>query len=374
MVIIAILMSFLMILLDRLAVSTGLSEVFSYILPNEAEGARSVLSTIAGSMITVAGVVFSITIVTLTLASTQFGPRLIINFVHDRGNQIVLGTFISTFVYCLLILRTIRTGESHTFVPNISVSFGVLLALGSISVLIYFIHHVAESMQASRIISKVKVNLTSTIERLLPRSEVVTDHSTKNLWRPLQPIPHDFTDHCVEALSNNGGYIQVLDHYGLEILATKHDLIIKILNKPGDFVITGYPIALVYPEENCDEKLISSINSYYITGDKRTNEQDIEFAIDQLVEIAVRSLSPGINDPFTAITCIDQLGAILSRLKSRAFAHTYIYDEDNRIRLIRKNAGFSDIMDAAFNQIRQNSGSVVSVTIRLLETLNMLSI
>lgn len=367
----SIILHFITIFLDNLVISSEWLEIYTWLYPNKPAGARAVLSTIAGSMITVAGVVFSITMVALTLASTQFGPRLLINFIKDTGNQIVLGTFLSTFVYCLLILRTIRSGEETSYVPDISISVGVILALLSIGVLIYFINHVAEAIQASNIINNVKEDLDGTVNKLLPG--IGTNSSVKNPWMTLQKIPSDFNENYKDAVATKNGYIQAIDISGIKNFAISNQFIIKLNYQPGDYIFRGSPFARIYPGETTDLSTAGKLNSYFITGSNRTNEQDIEFAVDQLVEIAVRSLSPGINDPFTAITCIDQLGDVMNTLKNKSFPEPLIYDENNRLRLIRKQPTFSDLMDSAFNQIRQNSTTVASVTIRLLKILKVLS-
>lgn len=369
----SIVLHYITIFLDDMMVAKGWAELYSWMYPNKPQGARAVLSTIAGSMITVAGVVFSITMVALTLASTQFGPRLLINFIRDKGNQFVLGTFISTFVYCLLILRTIRDGEDTVYVPDLSVSVGVILALLSIAVLIFFIHHVAQSIQASNIIQNVKNDLDHTVNRLFPETGISSNSSVTNPWATIQDIPHDFVENSAEVTSSKNGYIQGIDISGIAKFALDNDVIVKMIYKPGNYLFNGSIFARVYPEERSDEINKEKLINYVMTGNKRTNSQDIEFAIDQLVEIAVRSLSPGINDPFTAITCVDQLGDVMYRLRKKSFPGPRIYDKKNRLRVIRKRVTYSDLMDTAFNQIRQNSTTVASVTIRLLATMRLLS-
>jgi uncharacterized membrane protein len=170
MAIMAIGLSFAMVALDE-AVGNRVLEKVGWVWAGGPEGARGLLSTVAGSMITVAGVVFSITIVALSLASSQYGPRLLRNFVRDKGNQIVLGSFIATFVYCLLVLRTVRGDDGAHFVPAIAITLGMVLTLASLGVLIYFIHHVSISIQAATIIGLVSHELNEVIERLFPEKK-----------------------------------------------------------------------------------------------------------------------------------------------------------------------------------------------------------
>jgi uncharacterized membrane protein len=317
------------------------------------EGARSLLSTVAGSMITVAGVTFSITIVALTLASSQFGPRLLNNFIRDRGNQIVLGTFIATFMYCLLVLRTIRSEGDNTFVPPISITAGLLLAIASLGVLIYFIHHISSSINVEYVIAAVERDLDDAIERLFPQQKDF--YPFEQELRHEDDIPQNF------------------DHEGLLKLAVEQDLLLRLEYRPGNFVTEGNALALSWPGEHLDEELAKRINSAFIVGTQRLQMQDVEFAINQLVEIAVRALSPGVNDPFTAMACLDRLGAALSNLAERSIPSAYHYDDNNKLRLIGQPVTFAGVVDAAFNQIRQYGRSSVAVTIRLLETITVIA-
>ncbi len=365
----SILLSFIMIYLDANVIKISWIESLGWIYENKPEGARALLSTVAGSMITVAGVVFSITIVALTLASTQYGPRLLGNFMRDKGNQVVLGTFIATFTYCLLILRTIRGGEDSSFVPHLSVTIGVLFAIFSISVLIYFIHHAATSIQASNVISGVSKNLEYTIDRTYPERIGQGKSDPPDWWNAPNELPPDFEDNLYSVLASESGYLRTIDNIGILDIAIGEDLILKVENHPGDFIVKGSPIVRGWPGNQVDSEIQSKIRGTLLIGNKRTSEQDTEFAIDQLVEIAIRALSPGINDPFTAIMCIDHLSVALSRVAVRSAPSSLRYDENNKLRVIAKPKTFDDLLNSAFNQIRQYGRTSVSVTIRLLESL-----
>ncbi|HEY7316030.1 MAG TPA: DUF2254 domain-containing protein [Candidatus Binatia bacterium] len=327
------------------------------------EGARQLLSTIAGSMVTVAGVVFSITIVVLALASSQFGPRLLRNFTRDRGNQVVLGTFIATFTYCLLVLRSIHGGDGSPFVPYISVSLGIALALVSVAVLIYFIHHVSVIIQAPTVITMVAAELDEGIDRLFPEKLGQGRPPPKQH----RPIPGNFEQQAQAIIALHTGYLQSIDSNGLMRIATKNDLVMKLNYRPGKFIIAGSVLLLAWPRQSVAEQLDNQINDSFILGDDRTPIQDVEFCIDQLVEVAVRALSPGINDPFTAMTCIDRLGAALCLLSEREIPSPYRYDGDDKLRVIPDPVTFAGLTDSAFNQIRQYGRSSAAVTIHLLE-------
>ncbi|MDQ2694004.1 MAG: DUF2254 domain-containing protein [Pseudomonadota bacterium] len=343
---------------------------FYWVYDSKPEGARQLLSTVAGSMIAVAGVVFSITIVTLTLASTQFGPRLLRNFMRDPGNKVVLGTFTSTFLYCLLVLRRIHGGEDAAFVPHLAVALGVLLAVVSIAVLIYYIHHVASSIQAENVISAVSADLHAVIDRLFPdplEAEAATDDAA-----PLRAAPADFLARAAAVAVSASGYIQAIDQERLVRIARRHDLVVYLHCRPGRYLVAGAPLAQVWPASHVNPPLAKAINDAFILGVQPTPEQDVEFAIRQLVEVAVRALSPGVNDPFTAITCIDNLARGLGLLFGRACPSPLHRDADGQLRLITQPVTVADIVDAAFNQIRQYGSASVGVCIRLLESIAML--
>lgn len=331
-------------------------------------GARSVLSTIAGSMITVAGVTFSITIVALNLASSQFGPRLLRNFMQDRGTQFVLGTFISTFIYCILVLWSVNTSGAHAYTPGLSVAFGVVLALGNVCVLIFFIHHISTSIQADNVIAALSRDLEKHIHRIFTE-EIERDakkETEQNIEVKKETNKYAHVHHLTAVQS---GYLQAIDCDNLLVIAKKNDLLLHFHHKAGDFIVYGCSIVSIRSDEKFDGDIGKEITRAFIVGPQRTPEQDAEYAIHQIVEVAVRSLSPGINDPYTAVTCIDQLGSALCFLSSRQFPSPYRFDDEKVLRIIAKQTDFKGMLNAAFDQIRQYGHKSVSVTIRLLETL-----
>ncbi len=330
------------------------------------EGSRAVLSVVAGSMMTIASVTFSITIVALQLASSQFGPRLLRNFMRDRGNQISIGTFIATFTYCLLILRTINGTEEEQFVPHISVTVGLLLALASLAVMIYFIHHAAESIQAENVIAAVNRDMHRAIDRLYPEELGKEPPQPRNA-NPEQ-LPTSFDREARSVSSPRSDYLQAIDVERLIELAQQNNIVICLEKLPGKFCFKGAELARVWPTERLDGLTDAIVGNFYF-GSRRSLVQDVEFAIDQLVEVAVRALSPGVNDPFTAITCIDRLGAALSTLSEKVIPSPYRYDDEGHLRVVTDSSTVSGIIDAAFSQIRQAGRNDASVTLRLLETI-----
>jgi len=344
----------------------------SFLYTGGPEGARTILSTIAGSMITVTGVVFSITIVALTLASSQFGPRLLRNFMQDRTNQVVLGIFIATFVYCLLILQSVSSIEETIFVPNISVSFSVALALINVGVLIHFIHHISTSIQAESVISSVNSEMLDNIQRLFP-DEIGDEAEDREKESEEQRSNQNWIENAYRIESKTHGYLQAIDNEGLLEIAQENDLLIYLPHRPGEYIIKGNPLVLIEQSIESGGGVESSLINSFIIGPQRTPEQDAEFTIHQLVEVALRALSPGINDPFTAISCIDRLTSAICDLTHRAFPSPYRYDDDESLRIIAKAVTFEGIIDAAFDQIRQYGESSVAVTIRLLEALKTIA-
>lgn len=372
MLILAIGLSFLMVFLDNKALETGWIESFDWLYANKPNGARSVLSTIAGSMITVAGVVFSITIVALTLASTQFGPRLLGNFMRDKGNQFVLGTFIATFVYSLLILRTIRSADEGNFVPNLSINLSVLLSIFSLGVLIYFIHHTAESIRAHNVINSAYIELKKSIESIFP--EMIGQSLSQNTtsWQSPMDNPEKNYENRESIFIKNSGYIRIINNESLMDVSKINNLVISLNFTPGEYIIENNCIADVWYKEEINEDTICTIQNSFILGIERTSEQDIEFAIDQLVEIALRALSPGINDPFTAINCIDRLGAGLCMIAERKIPSSHRYDRDNELRVISKTPDFNKYIDRSFNQIRNYGKNDPEVMNTVLKNLNQI--
>jgi uncharacterized membrane protein len=370
MAVVATALAFTMLTLDR---TDKLKIDYWWVYTGGADGARSLLEAVAGSMVSVAATAFSITIVALQLAASNFGPRLLRNFMQDTGNQIVLGTFISTFIYCLLVLRTIHgDGDGYSeFVPQLAVTGGILLAIISIGVLIYFIHHASTIIQASHIIQNVSEDLHSAIERLFPQ-KLGRGEPEDSLG--VEEIPMSFEEEALPIRANGTGYLQAIDDEELMNIACKYNLLIRLRIRPGKFVIQGNDLVLVFSGEKVNQKLTKQINDAFILGKERTEQQDVEFPIDQLVEIALRAISPAVNDPFTAIRCIDRINAGLCHLVQRNFPSSYRYDNKNRLRIIAEGVDFRGLLDRAFNQIRQYGKSDAGVTIRLLETIATIAI
>jgi uncharacterized membrane protein len=329
-----------------------------------ADGSRGMLTAIASSMLTVAALIYSLTISALAQTSSQYTPRILRNFMGDRANQIILGYFVSVFAYCLIVLRTIRGGDEGAFVPSFSVLMGLLLALGGIAVLIWFIHHIASSLQAMTIVQRVAEETLAAVEQLFPESlgEAAEEHGraevgmlpTAAAW---QAIPAEAT-----------GYLQGVESEQLMALAQQHNLLIRIEHPIGEFVVKQTPLLSLAGSSNDtpDKKIIGQLTRLFSIGRHRTIEQDVGFGIRQLVDIALKALSPGVNDTTTALVCIDYLSAVLAELAGRRFPSLYRADGET-VRVIAPAPSFTDYIARAFDQIRISGKGNVAVFERLLE-------
>jgi uncharacterized membrane protein len=367
---IAIALSFALVNLDAWVGAETLRKI-GWLYTFGPEGARAILSAIASSMITVAGLTFSITMLTLQLASSQFGPRLLRNFMRDRGNQVVLGTYLATFIYCLLVLRTVRGTEDSHFVPHIAVAGGVLLALASIAVLIYFIHHVANAIRIETVLEELAAETRSAIDRLYPK-RMGRNLPTMDKAEPVSGPPSDFEQRVRTVPSPRGGYVQRVDADALMELAGKHDLVLRIEARPGKFVWDEQALLSAYPKEEVSDEVAEQLGSAFVLGAERTPEQDLEFSVRRIVEIAQRALSPGINDPTTALYCIDRLGQTFARLAERDAPSALRLDENGRVRVLTETTALEQLACPAFLAVARYGSADNDVSDKLLATLDAL--
>jgi uncharacterized membrane protein len=335
-----------------------------------AEGARSLLSALASSVITVLGLAFSITIVALQLAAAQLGPRLLRNFVRDPGNQIVLGAFVGTFVYCLVVLRAVRGSNGPTdggFVPQLSVTGAVVLGMLSVGVLIYFIHHAALSMQADHVIAGVAAELDDAIDTLFP------EHLGREAETPAgEPAPEPEPREAIDVGSRGAGYVQSVAADRIFATAADHDLVVRLLCRPGDFVAEGDRVARAWPASRVTAEVQASLAGSIVLGTERTLLQDALFGVEQLVEIAINALSSSVREPVTAVRCVHRLGAAVGRLADRAMPSPLRHDAEGRLRVVAPVLAIEDFVRAAFGTIRAHAQPSAFVSTCLLETLTRL--
>jgi uncharacterized membrane protein len=337
-----------------------------WVISGTADAARIILTTLAAAVITVIGVVFSIMIVTLTLASTQFGPRMLRTFIRDRGTQLTLGTFVATFVYATLTLVAIGPGDHGDFVPHVSITVSIALVLVDLGVLIYFIHHVATSIQLPQVIASIARDLSQAIEADSDRVETPT-HRPERGPTAAELIQRMHQPGCV-ALASTSGYLQYIRHDALVRVAADLDAVIRLHYRPGHFLVQGHPLASVWPAQAAGE-VARQLTLAHITGPHRTLAQDVAFAVDQLVEIAIRALSPAVNDTFTAMTCVDWLGDGLCKIARRWQPEQIHRDAAGHIRLITAPVSYDRLIERAFDKIRQSSRGIPAVMIRQLDAL-----
>jgi uncharacterized membrane protein len=329
-----------------------------------ADAGRQVLIAIAAAVITVVGVVFSIVIVALTLASQQFGPRMLRNFIRDRGTQFTLGIFVATFVYSVLALASISSqGGARDFVPHISITVALALMLADLGVLIYFIHHVAVSIQLNEVIAGIGGDLVRGIaveaerERDADLSDQLLEQGTDLELLGGAEVP-----------ASRSGYLRAVSRDDLLRLAIRSEAVIVLLHRPGHFVVAGRPLARVTPLEAA-ATVAEALDRAHVTGRHRAMSQDMVFAVDQLVEIAIRALSPAVNDTFTAVACIDWLTAGLCQLSSHTFPERVFRDTGGRVRLIEPGLSYRRVIDGAFDKIRQAGRGMPAVAMRQLDSL-----
>jgi len=340
---------------------------------NSPEGARAILSTIAGSMITVAGVTFSMTMVAVTSASAQFGPRLIGNFMRDKANQFTLGTFTSTFVYCLLIMRVTRTGDPanvgnqvSAIIPNVSLLVVFGMTLISVGVLIYFVHHIPETLNVGKVTARLGRELRTTIQK-------ISDEDDKNIQSDVDLSRLTQKD-ALAIKSDDEGYLQTFNKEALLKLAKEHGLIIRIQFRPGDFCIKGNVIAHVWGcHDGNSEKVEQKIKTSFALGGERTVHQNVLFLVDELVEILARALSPGVNDPFTAINCMNWFHSALNYLSHATPPSPYKVDDEGELRLIIFPISFDRFLSVICDQSRPYISTDSNATFHMISILTELA-
>jgi uncharacterized membrane protein len=324
--------------------------------------AREVLIAIATSVITVAGVVFSITILVLQLASQQFGPRMLRNFIRDIGTQVSLGAFVATFVYSVLTLQVV-SDPPELFVPHLSTSVAVSLVLVDLGVLIYFIDHVAKSIQLTSVVSGIAADFRQTLAQL-----------QENEWQLLQadPQPDGLSGANNHAqigepiAAESSGFLQAVGYERLRAIATEHDAVIHLLHRPGHFVVAGQPLARVLPPTAVGPVSRALVRAH-IVGPNRTLTQDPAFAIDQLVEVALRALSPAVNDTFTGLNCIDWLSDCLCHAYAQQLPSGVYCDARGNVRVIEPVITYGGLLKRATDKIRQAGRGMPAILIRQLE-------
>lgn len=351
------LLASVMIAIDR-TLQLRLGEA-SRFFASDPDGARTMLSTIATSMATIAGVVFSITIVALALAASQYTSRVLRTFVRDRANQAVLGVFIGVYLYCLLVLKSIGPDAETPFVPSAALLVGVLLALVAIGCFIFFIHHISASIQVANICHVVAGETLKVVDALC-----AGDAGSAPTVAEQPPARHGWQAVPAHEL----GYVQTIDLDGLCRLAVAVDAQMRLEVMVGDFVVPGQRLAALDGSQPPDAALVDRIRHLFAVAPVRTIEQDIGFGIRQLVDIALKALSPSSNDTTTAVMCVDHLSAILCRLAVRELPRAMCH-HDGVLRVHGGSTDFPGYLDQAFAQVLESAPDNSSVLLRVLDGL-----
>jgi uncharacterized membrane protein len=349
--------------LDRAAYN-GSWHLPSFVISGSADAARQILTAIAAAVITVVTLVFSITIVTLTLASTQFGPRMLRNFIRDRITQLTLGSFVATFVYSILALVAIGPGAHGEFVPHVSITVTMVLVVADVAVLVVFIDHIAKSIQLPQVIASIAGDLAHAIEADVAESAAGVVKAGPSLSEMLVRLDED--SGVVRAPGS--GYLQYVSMSTLIDISSRGHAVIRLLHRPGHFVVEGEPLANVWPAA-ATPGVARALGGAHATGPHRTLTQDLSFAVDQLVEIAIRALSAAVNDTFTALACIDWLGDGLGKIAGRWQPVMVHRDAAGHVRVITVPVSFRRLVERAHDKIRQASRGMPAVMIRQLDAI-----
>ncbi len=336
---------------------------FEWFEGSRPEGARAQLTVIASGMIAISSTVFAITIAAVAYASGNYGPRLLNNFMNDRGNQVSLGIFIATFVYNLLVLRTVRNTEeapapgetaaeaASAFVPQLSMLVSSASVMLAVAMLVYFLHHIPASIRINTVLGGIGRRLIADIEDRFPAQGGSEEPPPQAGGEPIA--------------ATGVGYVEIIDFHELDSLARRHGAIFSLAVRTGDFIHPHLPVVDVSPGP-ADPALAAAVLDCFSLGNSRTPEQDLEFLIDELVEIGLRALSPGVNDPFTAVTSLHWQAAALARLADRNLVEgpeQQGYDKE-RVRPIADD--FGHYLNRSFGAMRPSvAGSPIAAKIFL---------
>jgi uncharacterized membrane protein len=322
--------------------------------------AQVILSDIATSTMTVVSIVFAILLMTLTLASMQFSPRIIVSFVRDRLTQWTLGIFLGTFLYCMAALPAAHARPTP-FAPVVTVMVAMVLAIFCVALLLFFIYHISQAISVNHIVDRIAMETEVVVDDVmpLPRRDIhmqTAESATPTIWET--PI-----------LSDVSGYIRFVDLKQLLSLAESHRVKIQVVRRVGQFVPAGTPLLMVNKGERVTGELAVALRAAFVFGPTRTLQQDIEFGVLRIVDIALKAISPAVNDPTTAVNCVDQLSRILIRVAARETPDSKIYDLRGLARVNIRWIDFEGLVDSAFEQIRMYSKGDLAVTLRLLRAL-----
>jgi len=323
--------------------------------------AQIILAGIAASIMTVVSIVFAILLMSLTLASMQFSPRIIVSFSRDRVTQWTLGIFLGTFCYCMAALPAAHS-LPRPEAPWLTVMGAMALALVCVAWLLFFIHHISHAISVSHIADRIASETEAVMRDVMPnprRQTLVAE----------PPVAFDPEAWHSAVLSETSGYIRFIDVRRLVALAKSSHVKARVVRRAGQFVPAGTPLLTIYKGERLSAEAAGELRGGFDIGPSRTLQQDIEFGVLQIVDIALKAISPAVNDPTTAINCIDQLSRILIRVAAQEPPEPNYYDPPGVLRLTLPWIGFDGLLDSAFEQIRLYAKGDMAVSLRLLRAL-----
>lgn len=325
----------------RIELSTDEDAVLWWLHSGSGRDAAALMSTLLASLITMTTLVVSITMVVLTMAANLQGPRLIRQVVGDLRTQVMLGFYVGTIVYLALVLRALDSEVPRQQVPHLAVTLGSSLAILCVVALLYYVHFLARSVVPDTMIERVGADLDEAVRRLLPPADAPTD--------PEPPVLGQTATLCLD----RSGYVQVIEYQRLTEAARAADAVVALAVRPGDYLIRGGRHAQVSPPRVLTPELEREVAECFAVGRDRTPPQDLEFGIRQLVDIALRGLSPGINDPHTAMAVVDRLSVSLALIMSRGPQRTVLRDCAGTPRVVLPAVSFAHLVGSAFDEIRQ---------------------
>jgi len=351
---------------------TGIISGFVEMLPGasiDKEGARAVLSTVASGMFSVTSIVISLTFIALTMMSSQLGPRLLLFFMRDRTTKIVLGIFVATIIYSLVSMASIGAEGEDTVTPHLSFVVAILMAIISLCAMVYFVDHIAHAIQADSVVAQLARACDAAIEQVLQEREVENDATDEDI----EAFENRFEGDPWRWEATRFGYLSSVDYDDLIAVAKEHDAILKLYFRVNTFIFEGQALAVFLCDEDRVDPIREALENAIAMSARRTPAQQLNFEMSALSEVALRALSPGINDPYTASACVDYLGNTLSRIAVAAPKLRLLRDDDDTFRLLRPGDGLPFFLDECIAPIVEAANGSPIALASLIRTLNRLT-
>ncbi len=328
------------------------------------DGARAILAQLVGATITVVGLVFSLTVIALQMAATQFTPRLLRSFLRDRRVQLVLSGMIGSAVYAVGVLRTVRAGtdSADPFVPRLAVTVALLASFAAVGLLIYFIHYVAQHLRVDVVMREIVATSIRQLTAVPAERETLPDREAPDPPSTAMPL-----------WANQGGYLQFVDSGGLAAAAREMGCVVRLRPRLGEWVTAGTTIAWAWTGEDEDgadrDEITSMIHRHLHLGSDRTESTDLAFGLRQLQDVATRALSPGVNDPTTAVLAVEQMSTVLCAYASHPLGDDLIEDANGTCRVAVPRPGFAALLELAVGPTRRYAADEPDVLAALLTLL-----